>query len=269
MGLVSLPSVDLYFQLGIKNLLGYVGIDRKHAVNLPGIGWYNHLAASIQWNKPVEKNLRIHRDGRMDFLYLIRPLLELMMDKFPRAWIPGTMLTVDESLWSLKGRTFLKRFMKDKPKKYGFLEYALCTLNGYFLHVLVHHLPGKKKRQKRNLNEDNLDRESLNQLRLQGRYGEQGAILMRLVSRLKYAGHHIVGDNAFSSIQLATDLKRGWCAGNLRIVACDYTGTQVMPKKSSSNLPFLECKNLPLDGWPLGLRNTIMIGILIMKRVSV
>ena len=46
--------------------------------------------------------------------------------------------------------------MKDKPKKYGFLEYALCTLNGYFLHVLVHHVPGKAKRVARKLNETNL-----------------------------------------------------------------------------------------------------------------
>ena len=90
-----------------------------------------------------------------------------MQRNFPRAWIPSRDLTVDESLWSFKGRTFLKRFMKDKPKKFGFLEYTFCTLGGYFLNVVVHHLPGKEKRRKRNLDETNLDKENVLQLKLQ------------------------------------------------------------------------------------------------------
>ena len=138
----------------------------------------------MQWNKPVIPSARLDKDGKADFLYLIRPLLDVMQKNFPLAWIPSVDLTVDESLWSFKGRTYLKRFMKDKPKKYGFLEYALCTLGGYFYAVLVHHLPGKAKRLKRGLHFKSLDNDNQVQLLLQGRYGEQGAILMRLVSAL-------------------------------------------------------------------------------------
>ena len=89
--------------------------------------------------------LRIDEDGKLDFLYLIRPLLQQMQRTFPLAWIPSVDLTADEILWSFKGGTYLKGFMKDKPKKYGFLEYALCTLGGYFFVILVHHLPDKVK----------------------------------------------------------------------------------------------------------------------------
>ena len=143
--------------------------------------------------------------------------------------------------------------MKDKPKKYGFLEYALCTLSGYFYCVLVHHVPGMQKRVLRKLNETNLDEEACLQLRLQKPCGEQGALVVRLASILQYDGHHIIGDNAFSSVQLAVDLRNGSVQG-AKVKKADYTGTQVMMAKQpkSTNAPqmhFAEYRNLPTEGW--------------------
>ena len=250
-GLVTLPSVDMYFTLGLNNILKLLKIEERDEVNLPGIFLYNQLAASVQWNDPVPPQERLHKNGQQDFLYLIRPLLELMQKNFPQAWTPSVDLTADESLWSFKGRTFLKRFMKDKPKKYGFLEYALCTLGGYFYLVIVHHVPGKLKRQKRKLDESNLDKDACLQLKLQKRYGEQGALVVRLCSQLKYNGHHIIGDNAFSSVQLASDLKHGNVPG-MDVKKCDYTGTQCMltgKKGTSFHLNFAEYRNLPTEPW--------------------
>ena len=195
---------------------------------------YNLISSKLQWSMPVPHKERVHPDGKQDFLYLIRPLYELMKTNFPLGWVPAKNLTVDESLWSFKGRTYLKRFMKDKPKKFGFLEYAICTLGGYFLNIIVHHVPGKAKRKARGLNETNLDNDAINQLTLQKRYGEQGALVIRLVSKLKYDGHHLIGDNAFSSIQLATDLKKG-SVDNIRIPKTTYTGTQVMMTKKGKD----------------------------------
>ena len=134
---------------------------------LPRQLMYNQLASAIQWNEPVPIQDRVHRDGRADPLYLICPLLDYMQEHFPQAWIPSVNLTVNESLWAFKGKTFLKRFMKDKPKKYGFLQYTLCTLGGYFYYVLVHHVPGNQKRIQRKLDETNLDQDACLQLKLQ------------------------------------------------------------------------------------------------------
>ena len=99
--------------------------------------------------------------------------------------------------------------MPDKPQKFGFLEYALCTLNGYFLCIVIMYVPGVKKRKERGLDESNLDQESIMQLRLSKRYGHCGALAVCLVSMLTYKGHHIIGNNTFSSVQLALDLKTG------------------------------------------------------------
>jgi hypothetical protein len=203
------------------------------------------VAGALQWNAPVPKEQRLHKDGRLDFMYLIRPLYEVMKDTFPRAWILPRDLTCDGSLWSFKGRIVLKRFVKDKPKKYGFLEYALCCLNGYFAIITVHHLPGKDKRKKRKLDATNLDLEALKQIELQSRYGECGALLVRLASKLKYNGHHIVGDNAFSSVQLDVDLKPGTVKG-LNVKKCDYTGTQNCQKPGKKPVHFAEYKNQPV-----------------------
>jgi len=176
-----------------------------------------------------------------------------MQETFPQAWIPSTDITVDESLWSFKGRIFLKRFMNDKPKKNGFLEYSLCPLGGYFYCVLVHHVPGKQKRLKRKLDKTNLDKDTCLQSKLQKRYGEQGTLVIRLASYLTYNGHHIIGDNAFSSAQLAIDLRKGSVPG-LKMVKTDYTGTQVMLTKkpklpNTLQIYFVEYRNLPTEGW--------------------
>ena len=102
--------------------------------------------------------------------------------------------------------------MPDKPQKFGFLEYALCTMNGYFLCVVAHHVPGKQKRKQRGLDETNLDEESLLQLRSQKRYGVQGALVMRLVGMLNNHGHHIVGDQGLRDRRAFVDhiKSHGW-----------------------------------------------------------
>ena len=79
----------------------------------------------------------------------------------------------------------------------------IMRIRGLFLFNC--HTSSTRKGKKRNLTEENLDKENRLQSSLQKRYGEQGAIIMRLVSKLKYDGHHAISDNAFSSVQLASD----------------------------------------------------------------
>ena len=249
-GLISLPSIDLCYRLDMQKIGSLLQIEKRFIDVLHKQHMCNLITSKLQWNMPADHKDRIHPDGKQDFLHLIRPLYELMKTNFPLGWVPAKTLTIDESLWSFKGRTYLKRFMKDKPKKFGFLEYAICALSGYFLNAIVHHAPGKAKRKARGLNETNLDNDAINQLKLQKRYGEQGALVVRLVSKLKYDGHHLIGDNAFSSMQLATDLKKG-SIDNISIPKTTHTGTQVMMTKKGKDWQssFVEHKNLPTDGW--------------------
>ena len=108
----------------------------------------------------------------------------------------------------------------------------------------------KKKRKQRGLDEINLDKESILQLKLQKRYGVQGSLVMRLVGMLNYNGHHIIGHNAFSSAQLDLDLKRRQNK-HFHIPKCDYMGTlkmQLNKKEGAKPIGFVEYRNLP-DKW--------------------
>lgn len=154
--------------------------------------------------------------------------------------------------------------MKNKPRKYGFLEYALCKLGEYFYCALVHHVLGKQTRLKHKLDETNLDKDVYLQLKLQKWYCEQGALVVMLASYLTYIGHHIIGDNTFSLVQHAIDLRKGSVPG-LNILKTNYTCTQVMltkkPKSPSTpQIKFTEYPNLQTEGWG-GSRNMIMCGI--------
>jgi len=121
-----------------------------------------------------------------------------------------------------------------------------------FYCVLVNHVPGKQKRLKRKLEKTNLDKDTCLQLKLQKRYGEQEVLVIRFASYLTYNGHHIIGDNEFSSVQLAIDLRKGSVPG-LKMAKTDYTGTQVMltKKPKPPNTPqmhFAEYRNSPTEG---------------------
>ena len=147
-----------------------------------------------------------------------------MKTNFPLGQVPAKILTVNELLQSFKGRTYLKRFIKDKTKKFSFLDYAIYTLSGYFLNIIVHHVPSKVKHKACGLKKTNLNNNAINQLKLQKRYREQDTLVVCLVSKLKYDRYHLISDNDFSSIQLAMDFKSE-SVDNIRIPKTAHTRT--------------------------------------------
>ena len=76
MGLLKLPSVNSYFKMGLGNILQLLKIERRDEKNLSTQLRYNQIAGYLQWNEPVMPELRIDEDGKLDFLYLIRSLLQ-------------------------------------------------------------------------------------------------------------------------------------------------------------------------------------------------
>ena len=116
-GLVTLPSIGALYARGLAKALDIIGIEQRHINQLPKEFVYFTLSLKLQYNLPAWREDWKNKDDKIDLLYLICPLLELMQTKFPLAWEPLINATVDESLWAYKGMTFLKRFMPDKPQK--------------------------------------------------------------------------------------------------------------------------------------------------------
>ena len=98
--------------------------------------------------------------------------------------------------------------------------------------ILLHHCPGAEKRKRKGIKEEDLDAYCRGHIRRLKRYGEAGAILVALLLHLQTAGHHVYGDNAFSSAQVAYDMLQGGTAEHGRFPPTHYTGTQSYSKKS-------------------------------------
>ena len=67
MGMISLPSVNSYYKLGIGKILGLLKLERRDMLNLPNNLKYNQVACCLQYNAPIPKCDRNDVDGKRDF----------------------------------------------------------------------------------------------------------------------------------------------------------------------------------------------------------
>ena len=67
-----------------------------------------------------------------DKLYKIRPLLELLLEKYKDCYTPSQNLSIDEGMISFKGRLSFLQYLPKKPHKWGMKGWVLAdSLNGY------------------------------------------------------------------------------------------------------------------------------------------
>ena len=74
-----------------------------------------------------------HTEPSFDWLYKLRPMLNILRDAFETAHEPSQQLSVDEAMVRFKGRSSLKQYMPKKPIKRGFKIWCLCDANGGYL----------------------------------------------------------------------------------------------------------------------------------------
>nr|CAI5843713.1 unnamed protein product [Callosobruchus analis] len=61
-------------------------------------------------------------NDRFDRLYKVRPLVDILNERFSSLYAPYRELSIDESMVAFKGRTTLKQYMPMKPVKRGFKD---------------------------------------------------------------------------------------------------------------------------------------------------
>jgi hypothetical protein len=81
----------------------------------------------------------INRGGRnvRDPLWHVRPLMDLLNEKFAASYTPSHVLTLDEALVPCKARSTLKQYIKSKPHKWGYKVWCLVN-EGYLLRFEVY-----------------------------------------------------------------------------------------------------------------------------------
>ncbi|XP_064480960.1 piggyBac transposable element-derived protein 2-like [Ornithodoros turicata] len=96
------------------------------------------LADSMRYNRfeSILRCFHLNDSSKLDTtdrLYKLRPFLELLKAQFKRHGAIDEDLSIDESMIPYHGRHFAKQFIRGKPIRFGFKNWAICTASGYML----------------------------------------------------------------------------------------------------------------------------------------
>ena len=73
-----------------------------------------------------------------DKLCKVRPLLDLLLDRFRNVYIPDKVVSVDEDLIAWHGRLQIRQFIQSKRARFGIKIFALCETSGYMFNFTVY-----------------------------------------------------------------------------------------------------------------------------------
>ena len=111
----------------------------------------------------------------------MKPLLGLLKERFSSVYMPGSIISIDESMIPWRGRLVFRQYIPGKAHKYGIKMYKLAAINGYTWNYIIY--TGKQ--------------ESM------AGVGHAQAVVIKLLDDLDGCYRTVVADNYFTSIFLA------------------------------------------------------------------
>lgn len=164
------------------------------------------LSDSMRLNRfeSILRNLHLNdntQTDKEDKLYKLRPLISILNKNFNIFGGLEENLSIDESMIPYYGKHYAKHYIKGKPIRFGFKNWALCTDNGYMLAFDIY--TGKSAQtEKRD-------------------FGLGGQVVLSLIDLTgipSIEGYKLFFDNYFTSVALLSHLSdQGYCAsGTIR-----------------------------------------------------
>jgi len=152
------------------------------------------LCQSIRRNRfdDILKNLHLANNETVnpdDRIAKLRPFVSQLQEKFRENNFLDENLSVDESMIPYYGRHFAKQYIRGKPVRFGFKNWAICSSSGYMYGFDIY--TGKKAGT-------------------QYEFGLGGDVVLGLVEQLSVpsnAGHTLFFDNYFTSYHLMCHLR--------------------------------------------------------------
>lgn len=96
------------------------------------------IADSMSYNRFTEIKRYIHfADNNnqpntvIDKYWKVRPVLDILHQSFHAATSTSEQVTIDEMIVPFKGNSYLKQYLKSKPKKWGFKIWVQDSTSGY------------------------------------------------------------------------------------------------------------------------------------------
>jgi len=183
MGLVQMPEIEYYWSksklFGSEVIQNTMSRDRFELL----LKFYH-----------FSNNQEVHAD--QDRLFKLRPLLDLLRARFKSIYVPGSVISIDETMVPWKRRLLFKQYIPGKVHKYGVKIYKLAATNGYTWNFMVY--TGKEDPT--------------------AGLGHAQTVVLDLADGLLECHRTIVVDNFFASMALAKSLLRNdtYLIGTLR-----------------------------------------------------
>ncbi|CAK1554360.1 unnamed protein product [Leptosia nina] len=195
---------EIYVILGAMLLSGYVKLPKKRLYFCKDNDVPTILQDSIRCNRfeLILQHVHLNDNSELnetDRLYKLRPVLESLGETFQKHYGMDEHYSVDESMIPYYGKHYAKQFIRGKPIRFGFKNWAMCASTGYMLAFSLY--TGKSSEKKD--------------------FGVGGDVVLNLITLSKLppnSGIKLFFDNYFTSLSLMRHLKElGYYAtGTLR-----------------------------------------------------
>lgn len=137
----------------------------------------------------IKRNLHYASDDERvkgDGYWRVRPVLDILHQTFHEANDNPEHQAIDEMMIPFKGRFYLKQYLRNKPKKWGFKVWARAGVSGYIHCFEMYQGSDKSKRSK---------------------FGPIGDSVLRLCHDIRNLNIKLFMDNLFTSLPLLTKLR--------------------------------------------------------------
>lgn len=188
-GLIRLPNVEDYWK---KDELYYHPF--FHKIDMT----YNRFSLILKNWHVVDNQAAVPGDR----LHKISDFSKLFIQKIQEVYTPGEEISVDETMIAHRGRLQFRQYNPGKAHKYGIKLFKLCEMTGYVWNFSVYCGQGT--------------------CNLLPGLDHSGSVVVTLAKPLLKEGRILVADNWYSSIPLATYLKKE---------NTDYCGTLKVTRK--------------------------------------
>ena len=186
MGLIKKPSIQLFWS---KDPLWHTPIFKRAMRRDRYIIILKFLHFADNGDAPDRV------DPNRDRLFKVRPLLQMLAERFQAVYIPDESVAVDESILLWKGRLIFKQFIPTKRARFGIKSFALCESSGYMWKERVY-TGAQDPAHDMDLT---LPRDARDMLKTE-------KIVVHLMQERLNIGHKLYTDNFYTSVRLYTYL---------------------------------------------------------------
>lgn len=187
----------------------------------------------------IIRHLHLNDNNKVDDrdrMFKLRPFMSMLQARFRELNTLDENLSIDESMIPYYGKHKAKQFIRGKPIRFGFKNWALCSSKGYMYGFDIYCGKDKDVNYEMGLGADVV------------------VGLLEQVSVPAHSGHKIYFDNFFTTLPLLKFLHENgyYAAGTVRenrLQKCPIKSSNILKKESRGNSDVISCSKVLVVKW--------------------